>query len=400
MKSKICFRPGVILIGLFLFLGFLSNPLRIFASEGERYVWISVDATDNNEGLTYALDTTEPGAFGPTSRFKVVEGTSHTIYVKDAAGNISSQDYSAISVNRSDDGNSGDVNLDIEVGDNIGDYEPGTYGKGTGTGTLQNELETDGSFDSKKLFYTVESQDGNTFYLVIDHTDQEDNVYFLDQVRLNDLQALATEGGQTLTQTQSDSSSDANSSLLGALSDDKQKAIEEATSGSGSSSSNNKSNGNGLGLFVILLVAVGGGAYYYFKVYSKKKDEALDAQDAHDMDDFEGEYDDDYDRYEYNEDDDDDDDDEAFSSVSSEDDIQSSAVSEAYLKEMNEDSAAEERNSSSIKYPDSIELPHNVRESEIKKDNSSSDSKFGFHESSKVTEEEEYDRFDDESEED
>lgn len=399
MKSKICFRPGVILIGIFLFLGFLSNPLRIFASEGERYVWISVDATDDNEGLTYALDTTEPGAFGPTSRFKVVEGTSHTIYVKDAAGNISSQDYSAISVNRNDDSNSGDVNLDIEVGDNIGDYEPGTYGKGTGTGTLQNELETDGSFDSKKLFYTVESQDGNTFYLVIDHTDQEDNVYFLDQVRLNDLQALATEGGQTMTQTQSAASSDANSSLLDALSDDKQKAVEEATSGSGSSSSNNKSNGNGAGLFVILLVAVGGGAYYYFKVYSKKKDEALDAQDAHDMDDFEGEYDDDYDRYEYNEDDDDDDDD-AFDSVSSDEDIQSTAVSDAYLNELKEDSAAEERNSTKVNYPDSIELPHKEREPEPEPVNSAADSKFEFHESSKITEEEDFDRFGDESEED
>ena len=67
----------------------------VYASDGEEYVTITVHASDDNEGITYALDSDDPGSFGPSNMFTVPAGTSHTIYVKDAAGNITSQVYGA-----------------------------------------------------------------------------------------------------------------------------------------------------------------------------------------------------------------------------------------------------------------------------------------------------------------
>ena len=72
----------------------LAMPVTgVRASDGEEYVTITVQASDDNEGITYALDSDDPGSFGPSNIFTVPAGTSHTIYVKDAAGNITSQIY-------------------------------------------------------------------------------------------------------------------------------------------------------------------------------------------------------------------------------------------------------------------------------------------------------------------
>lgn len=392
--------PGVYVFGIILFALIILHPIKVHAGgEDARYVWISVDATDDNSGLTYALDTTDPEAFGPTSRFQVLEGTSHTIYVKDIAGNITSQEYSAISVDRTDNTDTGDINLDIEVGnENLPEYVPGTFGKGEGTGTLMEETQTDGSPDSDKLFYTVESQDGSTFYLVVDHTDQEDNVYFLDQVRLNDLQSLAVEGGQNLNQkTENTDAADGNNSLLGQLSGEKKDVIDDVMNNQNTKSSSKKNGSVGFVPVVIVLLFTGVyGAYYYFRIYTRKKDEALDLQDAHDMEDFEGEYDDDddYNKYEI---DDDDDEEEAFDSVSSSDELDSATVSDAYLKEMAEDTEAESRNAAPIDYPDSIPMPQKSEPEPVVSEPSTG---FSFGSSSSVDSSDDYNKFGDESEED
>ena len=68
-------------------------PVYASDSTGEEYITISVDAVDENGNLKYALDTDDPAAFTDSNEFVVPAGTSHTIYVKDAAGNISSPRY-------------------------------------------------------------------------------------------------------------------------------------------------------------------------------------------------------------------------------------------------------------------------------------------------------------------
>lgn len=389
--------------GIILFIYVLFNPLKVKASDADtKFVWISVDATDDNSGLTYALDTTDPAAFGPTNRFMVEEGTNHTIYVKDIAGNITSQDYSAIKIDRNDDNANGDINLDIEVGDNMlkssPDYVPGSYGKGDGTGTLKEETITDGKPDSQKLFYTVESREGEQFYLVVDHTDSEDNVYFLDGVRLNDLSTLAMDYDTTIERKSADEGG--NSSLLSTLSEDKKKEVEEATTAP-APAKKKSSSGNGMTFVVLIVMAIGFGAYYYIKVYSKKKDAALDLQDAHDMEDFEGQYDDDYEKYEYNEDEDED---EIFDTASSQEEL-SNTVSDAYLAEMADDVNAEERNNEPVDdeadiadYPKEIDLyDSDNKPIEAEKQNTSS---FSFGNSINDNDDDEYNKYGDDNDDD
>lgn len=85
MKHAVSF-----LMALFVYAGMGSIA---YASDGQEYITISVDAEDNNGNLLYALDTDDPGSFSPSNEFSVPAGTNHTIYVKDSAGNITAQEY-------------------------------------------------------------------------------------------------------------------------------------------------------------------------------------------------------------------------------------------------------------------------------------------------------------------
>ena len=74
----------------------LFTPQWVHASgdeEDEEYITISVDAVDSSGNVTYALDTDDPAAFTESNEFAIPAGTTHTIYVKDEAGNITSQEY-------------------------------------------------------------------------------------------------------------------------------------------------------------------------------------------------------------------------------------------------------------------------------------------------------------------
>ena len=65
----------------------------------------------------------------------------------------------------------------------------------SGTGTVK-EVYTD---EDGRKFYTVQTQAGNTFYLIIDFAKQSENVYFLDAVAEKDLLALIEQAGGTVT---------------------------------------------------------------------------------------------------------------------------------------------------------------------------------------------------------
>lgn len=293
-KQKPAFLKIVICAVYFLVVTFMPKYL-VYAEE--EYVIISIDAEDDNPGLTYALDSIDPEAFGPEKEFRVLKGTAHTIYVKDEAGNITAREYSTISVDK--DKKNDAVNLDIEIGENNQNYTPGSYGTGTGTGTLTSKVKTDGSDSGEKIFYTVEAADGSVFYLIIDQGNSSNNVYFLDTVKISDLASLAEDDAGIIVPKEKETKSDG---LLSSLSDEKVKAIEAATDGTGSSSSSgSKKSTNGMAFLILTVMAIGFGIYYYFKIYSKKKDEALDLQDAYEMDDFEGEYEEDEYDYDYEE---------------------------------------------------------------------------------------------------
>lgn len=283
----------------------------VYASDGEEYVTITVQASDDNEGITYALDNDDPGSFGPSNMFTVPAGTSHTIYVKDAAGNITSQVYEPPEPEMSEPEQSDAEmtvagNYDVYEGSSSSEFESADYTydesgqtididlelkkseseserpyeikKDTpaeqGEGTVYSKTFLDGTDSSEQVFYSMTTAEGNVFYLLIDQGQESNNVYLLNQVNNQDLAALAVDGGN-VSQTK-DSGDD---SLLKAL------------ASSGEENSNNskpvaKGGINKNTIILLLIIAVGGGFYYYQKVYKTKKEQEMDAMEAPDMDQF------------------------------------------------------------------------------------------------------------------
>lgn len=268
---------GCMLVGV----GF---PTYAYASDGEDYIKISVDAVDDNTDLRYALDSDDESAFTSSNEFTVPAGTSHTIYVKDAAGNITSQKYEpeetrtyATDTSYGEDDEQ-QINIDLELGHKEEEIYPPDEEGNPGTASVTNRTKTDGSVDSEKVFYTFTTKEGEELYLVIDQGGRSaDNVYLLDTVSLGDLRVLA-DGQET------SSIGDEEDNLLSALAEEnKDSELEEIQT------SPKKKSNVGNGLIILLLGLIGGGIYYYLKIYRMKKDEVMDAMDAMDMDEFEPE---------------------------------------------------------------------------------------------------------------
>ncbi|MDR1668986.1 MAG: DUF4366 domain-containing protein [Oscillospiraceae bacterium] len=119
-----------------------------------------------------------------------------------------------------------------------------------GSGTVvDNATEGDG-----KEFFSVETADGNVFYLVVDRQRNTDNVYLLNAVTENDLESLAKPGdGITVSGVPSPEPSAPPASP------------EPAPKESGGA------GGGGTLIFVLLAAVIVGGAGYYFKIVRPKK---------------------------------------------------------------------------------------------------------------------------------
>ncbi len=294
-------RKIAVFLCLSCFLAFIGSRKTVWASDGgEEYITITVDAEDDNDSLTYSLDSTEPGSFSSSNTFTIPAGTSHTIYVKDAAGNITSQEYSPSALltpgissdeptdydvtydsgmDNNPESETQDINIDVEIGNK--DYssilDKNSEPAEPGMGTSYDKTKTDGSNDGDKVFYTVTTAEGDTFYMVIDQTQNKDNVYLLNTVTRDDLKALAVNDGSGQEAAEEDN-------LLTALKKQKNdaSAIEKDSEPS-------KSGGISPQIIMMIFVLIGGGLYYYLKVYKNKKEQQMDVMDAMNMEDFEPE---------------------------------------------------------------------------------------------------------------
>jgi hypothetical protein len=115
---------------------------------------------------------------------------------------------------------------------------------------------------AEKVFYTVMTDDGHVFYLVIDHEKGAENVYFLNAVTVDDLMALAEpskDGGQK--------------GSVSAVPD--VPAVTPAPEATPAPEPAPQGGGNmGTPLLVIAVVILGGGAGWYFKIYRPKQAKA------------------------------------------------------------------------------------------------------------------------------
>lgn len=127
----------------------------------------------------------------------------------------------------------------------------------SGTGTVK-EVYAD---EDGRKFYTVQTPAGNTFYLIIDFTQQTENVYFLDAVAEKDLLALIEQAGGTVATVPESSAPDMNTGDAHTSQPSGEAPAEQPESSSGLFSM----------ILVGVVVVIGGGAALYFKVIRKKR---------------------------------------------------------------------------------------------------------------------------------
>lgn len=127
-----------------------------------------------------------------------------------------------------------------------------------GNGEVLDQI-TDGS---SKEFYTIRTANNQTFYLVIDHAQNTDNVYMLSTIDENDLQEFTTGGGMTEKP------------------EEKPPVImEEPQTPTPEPEETEKPAANTSAMILIIVAAVGGiAAYYFLKIKSKKEEEDTDSE--------------------------------------------------------------------------------------------------------------------------
>lgn len=167
---------------------------------------------------------------------------------------------------------------------------------------LQIELpETEETEQVEKQFITVQSKNGNTFYIVIDRNGETENVYFLNLVDEADLMALMeSEEGETTAPT----CSCTDKCAIGAINTNceicrtnmsectgKEPVVEPEPSEPVEEPTEKPKSTNFLPIIIVLIAGAGGFAVYWFK-FRKPKTKTSGTTDLDDYD-F-GEDDEDY----------------------------------------------------------------------------------------------------------
>ena len=157
-----------------------------------------------------------------------------------------------------------------------------------GQGTV---LDSASGEDDDKQFYTITTDAGNVFYLIVDGKRDTDNVYFLNGVTESDLMALAekdknisisavpTEPECVCTDKCADGKPNADCPVCKEDISKCQGKTQptEATEPSEPQTKEKEGGGNiGMIIFIVLAVAAVGGAGYYFKIVRPKQQGSFD----------------------------------------------------------------------------------------------------------------------------
>ena len=159
-----------------------------------------------------------------------------------------------------------------------------------GTGTV---LDTATGEDGDKQFYTITSEDGNVFYLIIDGKRDGNNVYFLNGVTEADLMALAEKSEDTMsaipaedvcTCTEKCAAGEVDTACPVCKNDlkgcaGKEKPAETEEPAQAEQPKKDKGSASTI-IFIIIALLAAGGVGYYVKIVRPK-------QQAEDDEDFE-----------------------------------------------------------------------------------------------------------------
>jgi len=191
------------------------------------------------------------------------------------------------------EGDDPEANTEV-LEENPGDNVPETTDESSeplsfdGTGTIVDNVQ-----QGSKQFYTISTDAGNVFYLIIDLDKDSNNVYFLDTTKERDLVALAEkaeaeENGTntasgTTTETITENKDDNTDSAVTDNNDDTKDSDTEEKN----NNSQTQAAGVPWGMLVIVLLAGVGVVVYYWIIKPKKdREEAEEFEETFDfMDD-------------------------------------------------------------------------------------------------------------------
>jgi hypothetical protein len=238
-------------------------------------VWLTGDVlhiavTDKNSGEKQTLELNLSDYAKPGDEYVSVQAT-------DAAGNISNiiqfkNPYYVPAEEQTGDGTTENQTSDGTVSESaVPNGENAFTPDGTGS-VVDNATDGDG-----KEFFTVETTDGNVYYLIVDRQRNAENVYFLNSVTEDDLKSLA----KTDDDAPSESAIPTPSVPVVTTPTPEQPTIEPALAPA------EKSGNMGTIALVLVAVVLVGGAGYYFKIVRPKKNAAEDFDDGYEPDDDE-----------------------------------------------------------------------------------------------------------------
>lgn len=148
---------------------------------------------------------------------------------------------------------------------------------------------TEHTDESQKEFYTIETDSGKVFYLVIDKSGKEEQVYFLTEISERDLLNVTADTKQTLPQNSAvtesaipnDTENKLNTEELFEKEENKETDISTEIPITEDEDMSEKNEGNSIVVYLIIGIAavIGVGVGYYFKVYKKKQDSLDEDED-------------------------------------------------------------------------------------------------------------------------
>ena len=227
---------------------------------------LSISVTNHNTGTSQMLNLNLSDYAQSSDEYVSVQATdssgnvSNTVQFKNPYYTPASGDLSA---------NNGAADEDKSAEPSESSLPQGNPFTPDGTGeVLDNATDDDG-----KEFFTVETVDGNVFYLIVDRERTSDNVYLLNAVTENDLSSLAKPGDgkpESALPTETPTA-----------------PIESPDATPVPTPAPEKDSGNaGTIVFIVIAVLVVGGVGYYVKIVRPKHNAPDDGDEYGYDDDF------------------------------------------------------------------------------------------------------------------
>jgi hypothetical protein len=238
----------------------LELNLRDYAGSGDEYVSVQAIDRDGNKSNTILFKNPyyDANAATPPDSPTAPEQNEPT------PPNAAADSVSGVPGESTDDGDSAASGARPFTPDGVGSV-------------LDNATDGDG-----KEFFSVKTEDGNTFYLIVDRQRTTDNVYLLNAVTEEDLASLAKPGnGGVGSESAIPTAPPQNETPAPELPDESPSADPPAEDGNGGI-------GGGSLIFIVIAALAVGGAGYYFKIVKPKKSARDEDEEP---DDYGGEYD-------------------------------------------------------------------------------------------------------------